>query len=122
MTPIRIALAGLRPRLCDIITDAVASEADIEIVAPPPHLGAPARRAVEVLIVGTEEPDDETLPGRLLANSPHAVVLMIGVNEGVATLYELRPSKKPLGDVTAASLVAAIRTIARERAGSLSEL
>jgi hypothetical protein len=112
---IRIALVDLRPRLRDILTDALTGEPDMELVSPPVRTEAP-RPFVDVLIVGTDEPDDEAVPTRLLAEAPHSSVLMIAARDGAASLYELRPAKRSVGDLTAAGLIRAIRTSARGHA------
>jgi hypothetical protein len=49
------------------------------------------------------------LPARLLSSAPGMRVLMIATSGDAAVMYELQPRKLPLGEVSAASLVAAIR-------------
>jgi hypothetical protein len=49
------------------------------------------------------------VPSRLLSIAPRISVLMVAASGRTAALYELRPRKTPLGDVTAAGLIAAIR-------------
>ena len=110
-------MMNVRPRLRDIIMDAVRNEPDVELMS----VDAQSERDLEsadadVVIVGAAEPNDLELPVRLLYAAPRMSVLMIATSGSAAVLYELRPRKKPLGDVTAAGLIAAIRLSAGDRA------
>lgn len=71
--------------------------------------------SADVLLVGTDEPDDPEVPTRLLWVAPRMGVLMIAMSGGSAVLYELQPQKKPLGEVTVAALLDAIRWSAGNR-------
>lgn len=110
MHGIRVGLTNLRPRLRDIIVDAVTNEDDMELVDVDLQTerdleGVP----VDVLIVGTSEPNDEAIPSRLLSIAPRMSVLMVATTGVAAALYQLRPQRKSLGQVTAAGLINAIR-------------
>jgi hypothetical protein len=107
---IRVGLANLRPRLRDIVVDAVTNEEDLELVEVDLRTERDLEsKLVDVLIVGTGEPNDEAIPGRLLSFAPRMSVLMIATTGVAAALYQLRPRGEPVGQVTAASLVRAIR-------------
>ena len=107
---IRIVLMNLRPRLRDIIADAVTNECDMDLVAAELQSERDLERVgADVLIVGTTEPNDDEVPSRLLSIAPRMSVLMIAMSGDAAVLYQLRPQKKPLGQVNAAGLVTAIR-------------
>ena len=110
-------MMNVRPRLRDIIVDAVSNEPDIELMSVEPQSERDLESAgADVLIVGTAEPNDLEVPARLLYVAPRMSVLMIAASGSAAVLYELRPRKLPLGDVTAAGLIAAIRLSAGDRA------
>jgi hypothetical protein len=107
---IRVGLTNLRPRLRDIVVDAVTSEMDMEIIDVELQTERDLERErVDVLVVGTSEPNDDAVPSRLLSIAPRMSVLMIATTGVAASLYQLRPQGEPLGQVTAASLIRAIR-------------
>jgi chemotaxis response regulator CheB len=107
---IRVGLTNLRPRLRDIIIDAVTNESDIELVDVDLNSEPDLERLhVDVLIVGTSEPHDDAIPSRLLSIAPRMRVLMVATSGISAELYQLTPQRKPLGHVTAADLIGAIR-------------
>ena len=107
---IRVGLTNLRPRLRDIVVDAVMSEMDMELIDVELNTERDLERArVDVLIVGTGEPNDDAVPTQLLSIAPRMSVLMIATTGVAAALYQLRPMGEPLGHVTAASLIRAIR-------------
>jgi hypothetical protein len=114
--PIRIALLNLRPILRDIIEDAVIQEADMSLTGAMLQSEEELEDAsADVLVVGTDEPDDGEVPTRLLWIAPRISVLMIAMSGGSAVLYELRPQKQPLGEVTVTALLDAIRWSAGNR-------
>jgi uncharacterized protein YgbK (DUF1537 family) len=114
---IRVGMMNVRPRLRDIIVDAVRNESDVELMSIELQSERDLESAgVDVLIVGTAEPEDLELPVRMLYAAPRMSVLMIAASGCGAVLYELRPRKQSLGDVTAAGLIAAIRLSAGDRA------
>lgn len=64
---------------------------------------------VDVAIIGARRPDDSTLARQVLQASPSTRVLIIAMNGGSAVLWELRPYKVRLDDVSPESLIRAIR-------------
>jgi hypothetical protein len=116
---IRVGLTNLRPRLRDIVVDAVTSEMDMEIIDVELQTERDLERArIDVLIVGTGEPNDDAVPSQLLSIAPRMSVLMIATTGAAAVLYQLRPHGEPLGQVTTASLIRAIRVGAGQAAAS----
>ena len=107
---IRVGLTNLRPRLRDIVVDAVSNEHDMQLLDIDLQSVRELERAhVDVMIVGTGEPNDDAIPSRLLSIVPRMSVLMIATTGVAAALYQLRPRGEPLGQVTAAGLIRAIR-------------
>ena len=105
-----MGLTNVRPRLRDIVVDAVTHEMDMELIDVELNTERDLERArVDVLIVGTGEPNDDAVPTQLLSIAPRMSVLMIATTGVAAALYQLRPMGEPLGHVTAASLIRAIR-------------
>jgi hypothetical protein len=113
---IRIALMNLQPKLREIIEDAVRDASDMEMVdadvQSAPRIEA---LAVDVAIVGTSDPDDLQLPARLLSETPRLRVLMIATSGRAAALYELRPQRTTLGEMSAPELMRAIRASVASR-------
>jgi hypothetical protein len=104
------------PRLLhEIVERAVSSEPDMELVAVP---APPARRPwadADVLVVATE---DERLPppyDEWLLETPRARVVVVAEATRGASMYELRPARTPLGNVSPDALVTAIRASSRRR-------
>lgn len=107
---IRVALISMRPKLRDILSDAVAREKDMQLI---PIQAAPvtdvcAARA-DVLVCEVADPVDAEVPTRLLRTAPRARVLMIAETGDRAALYELRPTRKVLLNVSMNQVIDAIR-------------
>ena len=108
---IRILLMNLRPRLRDIIVDALTNEEDLEFSLD--ELGSErdlGYTSGDVLIVGIAEPNKTEVPLRLLSKVPEMSVLMIAITGETAAMYQLRPHRKSMGNLTAQGLIDAIRT------------
>ncbi len=106
--------------LSDIITDIVTSQADMEIVgtlADPAAIAATvAETDADVVVLGLP---DEELPSEyvaLLGARPQTRLLGVSGDGRRAFLYELRPYRSALGEVSPEALVEAIRTAARPAA------
>jgi len=110
MPGIRILLMNIRPRLRDIIVDALANEPDFEFsvdeLRSELDLGLVSG---DVLIAGVTEPNDIEVPMRLLSKVPEMSVLAISISGETAALYQLRPHRKSMGNLTVPALMAAIR-------------
>ena len=107
---IRVALISMRPKLRDILSDAVAREKDMQLIPCHPGLAASAATArADVLVCEIEDPVDAEVPTRLLHAAPRARVLMIAEAGDRAALYELRPTKKVLLNVSMHQVIDAIR-------------
>src|SRR4051812_44189710 len=100
------------PMLRDIVIAAVATEPDIEVIIARGDADQWPRvsMASDVVITGTREPDDLALAPRALGSQAGRTVLAIAINGRTATMWQLKPYRVALGDVSPQSLVAAIRT------------
>jgi len=108
---IRVALVSMRPRLRGILTDVVALEQDMELIHC--QLGPDAELAAarpDVIVCEIENPLDVGLPSRLLRAVPRARVLMVADTGDQAALYELRPARKVLLNVSMNQVIDAIRS------------
>jgi len=107
---IRVALTSMRPKLRDILSDAVAREKDMQLI--PCHTGPVAEvtaTPADVLIYEVANPVDAEIPTRLLSSAPRARVLMIAETGDRAALYEMRPTRKILLNVSINQVIDAIR-------------
>jgi DNA-binding NarL/FixJ family response regulator len=118
---IRVLLAGMPPLLRDVLQHVVAAEADMAVVGrlDDDDLLAAARQArADVILVGrgaNGERKERAEFARLLRGRPRLKLLAIASNGTTAALYELRPRRIPLGNMSAESLCRAIRGGARSR-------
>jgi len=109
----RILVAGMPRMLCDIITGVIATESDMEIVGRLPDrlalLSATTDLGADVVVLGIEDaalPDD---CAALFDARPSVRVLGVATDDGSAFLWELRPQRVSLGEVSPQGLVEAIR-------------
>lgn len=112
MTRVLLIQAGLPTMLGDIVVQSLASHADVQIVRAPDAIGlaAAVQRADADVIVGTE--GEVPLPEvcSLLDDHPRVRVFTLAVDARMAWLYELRPERVPLGEVSPSRLAEAIRS------------
>jgi DNA-binding NarL/FixJ family response regulator len=110
---IRIVLADLPQMLRSIIRDILLSEPDMEIVGElPGQAELPAmveRTGATFVIVRQTGLVPPAIFQDLLAAQPPTRVLAIADEGRGAVLYELQPRRIPIGELSAARLVAAIR-------------
>ena len=64
---------------------------------------------IDAAIVGTQEPNDSTLPRQIIEISPHIAVLMLAVSGRNAAIYGPYAQRISLGDVSPQALVETIR-------------
>jgi len=99
--------------LRSIIRDILAGEPDMEVVGElPGQAEVPAmvrQTGATFVIVRQTGPDTPAIFQDLLAAQSPTRVLAIADEGRVAILYELRPQRIPIGELSAARLVAAIR-------------
>ena len=113
----RILLVELPPMLRDIIAETIAMEPDMEVVAEVPDasslMSSFERTEVGVVVVGR---DDPSLASMLLAQHPQLKILAVANHGRESSLYEMRPQREPLGEISPQRLVEEIRKAAREQA------
>ncbi len=110
--PSRIALVDMPRLLRDIVVQAVVDEPDLEIVALEER-GAALRQTVDsskadFVIAGADYDFHEV--AQVLGERPHLRVLVVDGSGREAFLYELRPTRTPLGEVSPRTIVDAIRS------------
>jgi DNA-binding NarL/FixJ family response regulator len=106
--------------LSDIITDIVTSQADMEIVGSVADARALAATVAEVdadvVVVGLPDAELPAQYASLLGARPQTRLLGVSGDGRRAFLYELRPHRTALGEVSPQALVEAIRAAARPAA------
>ena len=114
MKPFRILLASMPRMLIEMITRIIAKEPEFVIVGAISEcsdLTAAARRSqADLLIVGQRSFAEAIDITAVLSSSYPTRILTITESGHCGALHELRPHHETLVDISAASLVAAIRT------------
>lgn len=109
----RIVLVDMPPLLREIVRETVAREPDLEVVREH-EAGADLRAAVDqddpdFLIVGSEEATETTV-GSLIAAGRRLRALEVRSDGRESVLYEFRPHRVLLGEISPDTLLQTIRT------------
>ncbi|MDQ6829298.1 MAG: hypothetical protein M3081_10575 [Gemmatimonadota bacterium] len=112
MLPIRVVLADMPRMLHDIVRTILSAEPDIEIeTTTVPQREIASARAITgadvVILAEPEAPTDEY--AAMLYAHPRLRLVAISDDGRRAVLYELRPHRSPLGDMSPNALVQAVR-------------
>ncbi len=106
--------------LRDIIERLLAPEEDIEVVGEVTQrealLATAGRLHPDVVILGVQDEQLPDVASALFADHPSMRLLGVSGNGRTAFLYEMRPHRVPLGEVSPEELVRAIRERARRAA------
>jgi hypothetical protein len=102
---IRVALVGLSGIVADIVRGALAAADDIEV-----HGELSVVTDVAILDLDSSALIDS--PAGLLTDHPLLKVVTVSSNGRVASLYEMRPHRTDLGEVSPQTLVDAVRMAA----------
>jgi predicted RNA-binding protein YlqC (UPF0109 family) len=110
---VRIVLVGMPEMLREITRNAIHDEPWAEIVAeydaPVPISDAARANDANVVLVG-DSPEVDAEANGLLDDARQLAVLALTDDGRQTVLYELRPHKVPLGEISPGRLVDAIRT------------
>jgi len=113
MKPFRILLASMPAMLMEMIVQIIAREPEFMIVgeiAECSNLTSAVRHCQADLLIVGESSLAEAEVTAVLSSSYPAKIITIAESGHCATLNELRPHREKLVDVSAARLIAAIRT------------
>ena len=106
---IRVALRVQPPVLHALLVSLLATDPDVQVVEDD--------MAPDVVVVSQPDSDDEASPVSMLLRSPRSRVLALAADARTAVLYELRPHRTPLGELSRESLLKAVHAgAAREEA------
>ena len=117
MERIGIGLIGMPRILREVITTIVADQPDMEIVGEVPEDADPAEvdaLGASFITVGLDR--SGALPptaGRLLADRTAVPMLGLSAEGRIGYLYELRPHRQPIGEVSPEVLLSTIRSSVR---------
>ena len=118
---IRILLWGMPSMLLDIIADTIAPQPDMDIVGEGAMgtslLDAAERTNADIVILARGGDADDEDYDELLYGCPRLKVLEIFGEGRYGSLYELRPRRVPLGELSPPRLVGAIRGSTRPATG-----
>jgi DNA-binding NarL/FixJ family response regulator len=114
----RILLADMPQMLRDIVAGILVPEPDLEVVAETAAVNglpdAVSRFGADVVIVGR---DDPSLATTLMEGAPRIKVLAVTAGGRESWLYELRPQRVSLGEISPQRLVDEIRKRMNEGGG-----
>lgn len=109
--------------LCDIVAEVLAREPDLEVVGTLSSRGdlraSVEETGTEVIVLGLEDSELPEDCGALFEVQPRIRMLGVAGDGRRGFLYELRPLKASLGELSPQGLVDAIRASNRESAGRL---
>jgi len=120
MAPIQVLITGMPQLLADIVRGTIRQHPDLRLLeescGAEDLLRADRPEIPDVLIVGLEGTAIPAFCGPLLYGNPGLKVLAVSVTGEGTALYELRPHRVAIGNVTPDGLVDAIRGSCRARA------
>ena len=115
-TRTRVLLWDMRTMMHDIILQLLTRESDFQVTAPADKtstlLDASKKYRPDVIVTSFGEDGANTAYTDLLLECPRVKVLDVRSDGRKGYLYELRPERKRLGEVSPESLVTAIRSAA----------
>jgi len=112
LKPIRILLGRMSPLLLDMLHHVVASNTNMTVVGQVGDadlLAAVRQTRADVVLVGQKVKDERKRYGPLLLRRPRLKVLAIAHDGRTGSLYELRPRRVHLGELSADALYRAMR-------------
>jgi hypothetical protein len=100
--------------LRDILKRTMVDQPDIELIEDEfPDDAEPPGAIPHIVLVGTEAPGDADSKSLLLGRWPRARIIAVEVSGRQTSLYELRPYKTELGQLSPSELLEGIRAVAR---------
>jgi len=109
----RIVLVDLPPLLREIVRETASREPDLEVVSEHEAgidlLAAVERDDPDFLIVGSQEATEQTVAS-LIAGGRRLRALEVRSDGRESVLYELRPHRVLLGEISPSTLLQTIRT------------
>lgn len=105
-----MALLGMKPKLRDILADAIGREADMQLVAFAAGSSPRSPESVpDVMICESADPLEAVAPTEMLRAAPLARVLVIAGTGDRAAVYELQPIRRELSNLSINAVIDAVR-------------
>lgn len=101
---IRVALLVQPPVLHSLLAGMLADDPDVQVVGQ----DADGPEDADVVVLSQPDPENEAAPVAMLLRSPRSRVLTLATDARRAVLYELRPHRTPLGELSRQALLAAV--------------
>lgn len=121
MAKVRVMVAGMPRILTDIIKSIIAAEDDFEFVGELMGTRGIVNAArdldADVVIIAAPEDGDEARAAETLISGPR-LIIAIAADGRRATIHQLKPSITPLGEVSPAALIAAMREYTQDMGGT----
>ena len=95
--------------LRDILEETIGQQRDMELVRDVTPRMRPLEPQPDVVIIGTTAPHDSSRSTDALRQWPRSHILMIATAGSEAVMYELQQHQTPLGEISPAGVVEAIR-------------
>ena len=112
--PFRVLILNTPTLLGDLLVEAMMYQSDFSVIRERDFTRAEyAAAAPDVVVVGRSVPDQEYAASVLLARWPRSLVVAIADGSRGAVVFELEPTKVPVGDMSPKELVQAIRSMIR---------
>jgi DNA-binding NarL/FixJ family response regulator len=115
--PIRILLADMPRTLEELVSEAVSTQPDMEVVGTVSDgeslLAATRRARAQLVVVAASEDAVEQRYRRVVLQQPNVRVLALSEDGRETTLYEVRPHRVALGELSPGQLADAIRAALR---------
>jgi DNA-binding NarL/FixJ family response regulator len=121
MGRVRVLLLEVPRLLRDILEQAIQVNGECELVKDLDATATPGdRMPPDVVILGLTAEEDATIVPALFARWPHAEVMTVMQQGDAATLYEVRPKRRVLGEMSPNEIVEMLRdAVQRARGGSI---
>lgn len=95
--------------LRDLLRELLDGAPDVVLVPAGPAARPDEGPGADVYVMTTETPENEAVPVSMLLNAPRSRVLALSSDARQAFLYELRPHRTALGELSRDRLLDAVR-------------
>jgi hypothetical protein len=113
----RLALLDLPALLADVVVETFVEQPDLEVEVIPAR-SAPQQVLAgnpDVVMIGVADPQHYSSAERLLRQRPDLALFAISLDARQAWIHELCPRSRPLAELSATSLRAAVREVVERR-------
>ena len=110
-TLIRVALRVQPPVLHSLLVGLLSTDPEVQVLE---DAAADDANTADVVVLSQPDPENDSAALSMLYRSPRSRVLALGADARRSVLYELRPHRTPLGELSRESLLAAVHGTATE--------